>query len=73
LGTLHYYSWVANVVPVRKKKGEIKLCVDFRSHSRASLKDNYPLPKMEQMDGLSGYNQVAIVEEGMYKTVITTL
>jgi hypothetical protein len=28
--------WVANLVPVRKKSGEIVLCVDFRNLSRAS-------------------------------------
>jgi hypothetical protein len=26
---LRYFEWVANLVPVRKKNGEIKLCVDF--------------------------------------------
>jgi hypothetical protein len=28
---LRYSEWVANLVPVRKKSGEIRLCVDFRS------------------------------------------
>jgi hypothetical protein len=26
---LRYSDWVANLVPVRKKNGEIRLCVDF--------------------------------------------
>jgi hypothetical protein len=26
---LRYSKWVANLVPVRKKNGEIRLCVDF--------------------------------------------
>lgn len=26
---LRYSNWVANLVPVRKKNGEIRLCVDF--------------------------------------------
>jgi hypothetical protein len=26
---LRYFEWVANLVPVRKKNGEIRLCVDF--------------------------------------------
>ena len=46
---LRYSSWVANLVPVRKKNGEIRLCVDFRNLNRSSLKDNYPLPKIEQI------------------------
>jgi hypothetical protein len=66
---LRYSEWVANLVPVRKKNGEIKLCVDFRNLNRSSKKDNYPLPKMEHIlqkvtgaarmsmvDGFSGYN-----------------
>ena len=28
---LRYSDWVANLVPVRKKNGEIRLCVDFRN------------------------------------------
>ena len=70
---LRYSSWVANLVLVRKKNGEIRLCVDFRNLNRSSLKDNYSLPKIEQIlqkvvgaqrismvDGFEGYNQVAM-------------
>ena len=32
---LRYSSWVANLVPVRKKNGEIRFCVDFRSLNRS--------------------------------------
>jgi hypothetical protein len=66
---LRYSIWVANLVPVRKKSGEIRLCVDFRNLNRSSRKDNYPLPNMEHIlqrvtgasrismiDGFSGYN-----------------
>jgi hypothetical protein len=37
-------QWVSNLVPVWKKSGEIRLCVDFRNLNRASDKDNYPVP-----------------------------
>jgi hypothetical protein len=37
---LRYLEWVANLVPVRKKSGEIRLCVDFRNLNRSSRKDN---------------------------------
>jgi hypothetical protein len=43
---LRYSKWVANLVPIKKKNGEIRLCVDFRNLNRSSLKDNYPLPKI---------------------------
>jgi hypothetical protein len=46
---LIFSEWVANLVPVRKKNGEIRLCVDFRNLNRSSKKDNYPLPKMEHI------------------------
>ena len=70
---------------VRKKNGEIRLCVDFRNLNRASLKDNYPLPKMDHalqkvtrsfrmsmLDGFSGYNQVVVDKEDEKKTTFTT-
>jgi hypothetical protein len=45
--SLRFSKWVANLVPVRKKSGEIRLCVDFQNLNKVSLKDNYPLPKMD--------------------------
>ena len=82
---LRYSSWVANLVPVRKKNGEIRLCVDFRNLNRSSLKDNYPLPKIEQIlqkvvkahrssmvDGFSGYNQISMHPDDKEKTSFTT-
>jgi hypothetical protein len=44
---VRHSTWVENLVPVRKKSGEIRLCVDFRNLNRASEKDNYPVPPME--------------------------
>jgi hypothetical protein len=44
-----FSKWVENMVPVIKKSGEIRLCVDFRNLNRVSLKDNYPLPKMDNI------------------------
>jgi hypothetical protein len=47
--TLIYSEWVTNLVPVRKTSGEIRLCVDFRNLKKCTLKDNYPLPKMDHI------------------------
>ena len=47
--TLRFSKWGANLVHVRKKNGEIRLCVDFKNLNRVSLKDNYPLPKMDHI------------------------
>jgi hypothetical protein len=60
---------VSIVVVVRKKNGEIRVCIDVRNPNRACLKDNYPLPSMDHilqtvtgsemmstLDGFSGSN-----------------
>ena len=83
--TLRFSKWVANLVPVRKKNGEIRLCIDFRNLNKVSMKDNYPLPKMDHilqkvvgakrilmMDGFSGYNQIKVLPEDKEKTAFTT-
>jgi hypothetical protein len=83
---LRYSEWVTNLVPVRKKNGEIRLCVDFQNLNRSSKNDNYPFPKMEHIlqrvtgaakmsmvDGFFGYNQVSILPEDREKTTFTTL
>lgn len=82
---IKHTSWVSNLVPVRKKNGDLRLCVDFRDLNRASLKDHHPLPSMEKilqcvsgskcfslLDSYSGYNQVLVKEEDQYKTTFTT-
>ena len=46
---VRHSEWVLNLVLVRKKSREIRLCVDFRNLNRASDKDNYPVPPMEQI------------------------
>eukprot|EP00253_Pinus_taeda_P029127 PITA_29127 len=82
---LRYSKWIANLVVVRKKNGEIRLCVDFKNLNKCSKKDNYPLPKMEHLlqrvsgarvmsflDGFSGYNKIVVHPEDQEKTAFTT-
>jgi ribonuclease HI len=82
---LRYFEWIANLVPVRKKNCEIRLCVDFRNLNKCSRKDNYPLPKMEHIlqkkfgasvmsfiDGFSGYNKIVVHPNDREKTAFTT-
>jgi hypothetical protein len=82
---LRFSKWVSNLVPTRKKTNEIRLCIDFKNLNKVSLKDNYPLPKMDHilqkvvrssrislLDGFSGYNQVLVHLEDQEKTVFTT-
>jgi hypothetical protein len=76
---------VANLVPVRKKNGDITLCVDLRNLNRISKKDNYPLPNMEHIlqrvigasrismiDGFSSYNQISIFTKDRENAAFTT-
>jgi hypothetical protein len=60
---LKYSKWVANLVPVRKKNGEIRLCVDFRNLNRSSLKDNYPLPNLDHvLEKVVGANRMSMID-----------
>ena len=74
-------DWVSNPVPVDKKQGTIRVCIDFRDLNKACPKDNYPTPFIDQiidecagneifsfMDGFSGYNQIYIRPEDQHKT-----
>ena len=78
---LRFLDWVANIVPIRKKNGDIRICVDFRNLNKCSLKDNYPLPKMDHLlqkvvgsnwismiDGYLGYNPIVVDKENQPKT-----
>jgi hypothetical protein len=60
---LRYSKWVANLVPVRKKNGEIRLCVDYINLNRSSLKDNYPLPKMDHIfEKVVGAKRISMID-----------
>ncbi|KAA3461604.1 RNA-directed DNA polymerase (Reverse transcriptase), Ribonuclease H-like protein [Gossypium australe] len=75
-----------NVIPVPKKDGKVRMCVDYRDLNKASPKDNFPLPHINTlvdnttgyslfsfMDGFSGYNQIKMHPEDMEKTMFITL
>ncbi|KAK8695024.1 hypothetical protein V6N13_072566 [Hibiscus sabdariffa] len=81
-----YPEWVTNIVPVPKKDGKVRMCVDCRDLNKASPKDNFPLPHIDTlvdntaghswfsfMDGFSGYNQIKMHPEDMEKTTFVTL
>ena len=44
-----YPQWVTNIVPVPKKDGKVRMCVDYRDLNRASPKDNFPLPHIDTL------------------------
>ena len=39
-------EWLANIVPIKKKGKQIRICVDFRDLNKACPKDEFPLPNV---------------------------
>ena len=82
---IRYTTWLANVVPVPKRDGKIRVCVDYRDLNKASPKDNFPLPNIHILvdncakhemqsfvDCYAGYHQILMDEEDAEKTAFTT-
>ena len=77
--------WSAPVVLVTKKDGGTRLCVDYRRLNLATVKDAYPLPRIDDtldmlagkrwfstLDLASGYWQVSLSPEARCKTAFAT-
>jgi ribonuclease HI len=82
---IQHPRWLSNIVPVKKKNGKIRCCVDFRNLNKACPKDEFPLPNMDLlidsaaghamfsfMDGFSGYNQIRMSTRDAEKTAFRT-
>jgi hypothetical protein len=77
--------WGALVIFVKKKDGTLSLCIDFREINKFTIKNKYPLPRIDHLfDQLRGakifsnidlrlvYYQVRINEEDIHKTTFRT-
>ena len=75
-----YVQWLANIVPIMKKNGKLRVCVDFRNLNVVTPKDMYVMPLAEMlvdsvannellsfMDAFSSYNQILIAVEDIPK------
>jgi len=51
LAVAQYPQWVANVVPVPKKDGKVRMCVDYRDLKRASPKDDFSSTTYRHVSG----------------------
>ena len=76
---------VSNVVLVVKKDGKVRFCVDYRSQNDVTIKDAYPLPRVDEcldslagatwfssMDLNSGFWQISMAPEDKQKTAFNT-
>ncbi|KAL0417132.1 UNVERIFIED_CONTAM: Retrovirus-related Pol polyprotein from transposon.6 [Sesamum latifolium] len=77
--------WGAPVLFVKKKDGSMRLCVDYRQLNRVSVKNKYPLPRIDDLldqlkgattfskiDLRSGYWQLRIAEKDIPKIAFRT-
>jgi hypothetical protein len=75
------YPWGAPILFVRKKDGKLLLCIDYRKLNKMTIKNRYPLPRIDDMfdqvrgatifskiDLRSGYHQARIKDKDIYKT-----
>ncbi|XP_078787638.1 retrovirus-related Pol polyprotein from transposon 297 [Oryzias latipes] len=73
------------IVVVRKKNGDVRLCIDYRKLNLHTIKDAYALPNLEEsfsaltgsrwfsvLDLKSGYYQIEMAEEDKPKTAFVT-
>ncbi|XP_078148594.1 uncharacterized protein LOC144544050 [Carex rostrata] len=77
--------WGAPVLFVRKKDGTLRLCIDYRELNKVTVKNKYPLPRIDdifdQLQGSSvyskidlrtGYHQLRICPSDVERTAFRT-
>ena len=77
--------WLANIVPVPKKDGRVRMCMDCRDPNMAYPNDDFLLLHIDTlidsvafsamysfMDGFLGYNQIMMAVINKLKTSFTT-
>ena len=85
ISVVEYPKWLANVIPIPKKDGKVRVCVDVKDLNKANPKDDFPLPHIDLlvdstadhsmlsfMDEFSGYNHILMAPEDMEKTTFIT-
>ena len=77
--------WGAPMLFVKKKDGTLRLCVDYRQLNKLTVKNKYPLPRIDDLfdqlkgasifskiDLRSGYHQLKIKDADVHKTAFRT-
>ncbi|KAJ9505186.1 hypothetical protein QJQ45_006782, partial [Haematococcus lacustris] len=73
------------VLFVQKKSGELRMCIDYRQLNKITIRDQYPLPRIDDLfdqlagktvfsslDLQAGYHQIRIPAEDVPKTAFRT-
>ena len=77
--------WGAPVLFVKKKDGSLRLCIDYRQLNRVTIRNQYPLPRINELfdqlqgsrvyskiDLRSGYHQLRVQKSDTPKTAFRT-
>ncbi|KAJ9516842.1 hypothetical protein QJQ45_027257 [Haematococcus lacustris] len=77
--------FAAPILFVKKKSGELRMCLDYRQLNKITIRDQYPLPRIDDLfiklsgctvfsslDLQAGYNQIRITPEDVPKTALRT-
>ena len=80
-----YSAWSAPIVPIRKKDGSLRLCVDYRKLNAVTKQDSHPIGNMQDilfslhgqkfftsLDLVRGYYQVPLEEGSREFTAFST-
>ncbi|KAG8503513.1 hypothetical protein CXB51_001473 [Gossypium anomalum] len=65
-------SWEVSVLFVKKKDGTMRMCIDYRQLNKLTIKNKYPLPRIDDLfDQLRGAS-LRVKEADIHKTVFKT-
>ena len=55
--------WMFRAIFVRKKNGDVRICIDYRALNKQNVKDAYPLPRPDDVqDRLAGCTIFSILD-----------
>lgn len=58
-------SYASPIVCVRKKDGNLRLCIDYRELNRKSIPDRHHIPRVQDMlNNLSGSSWFSVLDQG---------